>query len=100
MREIIEQLESIHAVAVGDGAFYVTECGMGDFNRLLKNAVAMLRKLKPRDSISLEWMSEKRDRYLSCGDYIMAATLNDLVKQWQREKWEAQTHAETSEAAQ
>lgn len=45
--EVIKGLESIHGVAVGDGAFYVTGCGMGDFNRLLKAAADALKGQEP-----------------------------------------------------
>ena len=43
----IKGLKSIHGVAVGDGAFYVTECSMGDFNRLLSDSIALLKAQEP-----------------------------------------------------
>lgn len=46
--KVIEGLESIHAVAVGDGEFYVTDCGMKDFNQLLGDTLALLKAHEPR----------------------------------------------------
>ena len=98
LEKVIEGLSSIHAVAVGDGAFYVTECGMRDFNRLLAEAVQLLKAQEANDAIPLKWMREKCKLYCSFGDYNKAAWINDLVQWWQRETREAQTHAETPEA--
>lgn len=102
MREkVIEGLESIHAVAVGDGEFYCTDCGMWEFNQLLGEAVALL---KQEDAISIEWLQNRVRMYLAVRDesnLFVASVLIDTIKAWRKEQAqerEAQTHAETPEA--
>lgn len=39
---IVKGLGDINAVAVGDGEFYVTGCGMGEYNSILKSLHELL----------------------------------------------------------
>ena len=64
--KVIEGLEGIHAVAVGDGAFYVTACPFGDFNRLLKDALALLRPMVPRLMTEEELREAAPDTVIWC----------------------------------
>ena len=102
MREkVIEGLESIHAVAVGDGEFYCTDCGMWEFNQLLGEAVALL---KQENAISIAWLQNRVRMYLAVRDesnLFVASVLIDTIKAWRKEQAlerEARTHAETPEA--
>lgn len=47
-QQIIKALNSIHGVATGGGEFYVTGCGMGDFNQLIKAITEALTPHLPR----------------------------------------------------
>lgn len=61
--KVVKGLSSIHAVAVGDGAFYVTECGMADFNRLLTDAAQLLKRLEPVAPV-------RKDGLYRCGNCL------------------------------